>query len=754
MLRSIKQFKLQFLSVILLAILSVTVYSGLEGVWKGIEYEFSSFADETNLADEWILASYFTDNDLSEIRNTEGVSDLSPRLRLSVSVTDINGKTSYISLDTAGNENVSKMYVIEGDGYNSAIRNAVWIDTEYAGKNNISVGDSINLTFNGKTTEAEVKGLILSSERTHFVGTSDYYIPDHERYGYGYMSNDVARSFDIMINCNLLEIKSNGEALKKNINDILGERFLAYYNRDTLFDVSFVINQTGNLKRMSILFSSLFILLSVLSMHTTIKRLIDAQSSDIASLKALGFSNRSLIVYYSLYGFSVSVIGTLIGYVCSFPFSYIIQNTQKAIITMPEWPVKHTPGTLIVIFLLILLSVTTSVLAAKKTLTGLPAEYMQNRIRHKTILPEKISRLWNKMSFGMKWTLRDASAHKTRIMLGIISVCGSFMLLVIGFGMPDSIASFTEKTYTDEFVYGYKLTLNTNCTAEDVARLKEELNGQLVENVQCKVNYGKDGVCFKPVTVFSAGEYINLRTTADEPLTGNGIYITEGMAEALDLSIGESVELFPSFSDKSYILDIAGIIPSSMPQSLYIMDSCWINAGATFTPSAMMVGWNVKENDLKSDNRISGIVSSLQQRDNLNAFKTSFSGIFNLMKIVAFVLVVIVLYNLSILSFLERSKEYNTFRVLGFHYNEIRLLSSFENVIILGIGTLFGLPLGIKFLDIYCSTFSNDTLKIYPHITSPDLIAVCLTVSLCTIVTTLLLSLKIRRIDMVMALKE
>jgi putative ABC transport system permease protein len=86
------------------------------------------------------------------------------------------------------------------------------------------------------------------------------------------------------------------------------------------------------------------------------------------------------------------------------------------------------------------------------------------------------------------------------------------------------------------------------------------------------------------------------------------------------------------------------------------------------------------------------------------------------MKLVAFALVVIVLYNLSILSFIERSKEYNTFRVLGFHYNEIRVLASFENVIILGLGTLAGLPLGYWFLGIYCSTFSNDTLKIYPDI--------------------------------------
>ena len=124
------------------------------------------------------------------------------------------------------------------------------------------------------------------------------------------------------------------------------------------------------------------------------------------------------------------------------------------------------------------------------------------------------------------------------------------------------------------------------------------------------------------------------------------------------------------------------------------------------------------------------------------------------MKILAFVLVVIVLYNLSILSFLERTKEYNTFRVLGFHFSEIRKLASFENIIILVTGTLLGLPFGSKFLEIYCATFSNDTIKIYAALKNISLVVVCITVFVCTAITTVLLSRRIKKIDMVQALKE
>ena len=148
------------------------------------------------------------------------------------------------------------------------------------------------------------------------------------------------------------------------------------------------------------------------------------------------------------------------------------------------------------------------------------------------------------------------------------------------------------------------------------------------------------------------------------------------------------------------------------------------------------------------------MITSKQQKSNLEEFQKKINGVFIMMKAVAFVLVVIVLYNLSILSFLERAKEYNTFRVLGFHFGEIRKLASFENIIILVMGTLLGIPLGTKFLEIYCATFSNDTIKIYSALKSISIVIVCLTVFICTAFTTILLSRRIKKIDMVQALKE
>ncbi|MBO5575043.1 MAG: ABC transporter permease [Ruminococcus sp.] len=754
MIRSVKQFKLQFTCVLLLAMLSVIIYSGLEGIWRGIEYGFDSYTKETNLADEWVYATYLTDDDAAKIKEMKGVTEVSKRLRITASSHNDENDT-YLSLDTVGSEGISQMKLISGEKYDRSLKNSIWLDADYANENDITTGQTIDITFGGKTIHPSVTGLVMSAEKAHYVGTNDYYIPEHKQYGYGFISDDIRKQLAIGIECNLLEIKSSDSAVKESINELLGKRFIAYYDRDTLFDVAFVSGQAENLKRVSMLFSSLFILLSVLSMRTTIKRLIDAQSADITTLKSLGFSRAKLTIYYSLYGLMVGVIGTGLGYVFSFPFSAAIRKSQKALISLPKWETKHTAGSLIVILLIIALSLIASVLAARKALIGLPAESVQSNVkRTKTTLLERIRHIWNRTGFGMKWTLRDASIHKSRIALGIISVCGSFMLLMIGTGTPDSVKALTSKSYSEEFVYSYKLTLDQSNTPEQTASLTEQLDGQLIQTVQSRITTDDSETCFKPVTIFSSGDYLALKTIDGDKLDKDSVYITQGMAETLNLDKGDAVKLSPSFSDHSFEFTIDGIIASGMPQTFYIGSHRWVDAGAVFQPTHLLCGEINDISSISDDPRISQVMTAKQQRSNLEEFQKKLTGVFTLMKVVAFVLVVIVLYNLSILSFLERTKEYNTFRVLGFHFSEIRKLASFENIIILVMGTLLGLPLGSKFLEIYCATFSNDTIKIYSALKSISLVIVCLTVVICTVITTVLLSRRIKKIDMVQALKE
>jgi len=243
MIRSVRQFKLQFVSVLLLAMLSVVIYSGLEGIWRGIECEFDSFANETDLADEWVSAVYFTSDDVAAIKQMNGVSGVSQRLRITVSSPSDDSSDTYLCLDTVGDESISSMKLVSGKKYDKTLTDSVWLDRDYVEENGISAGQMIDISYNGNTVRTTVAGVVMSAEKAHYIGTTDNYIPEHNKYGYGFMSDDMREKLGVQISCNLLEIKSSDSDVKTNINELLGERFIAYYDRDTLFDVSFVSGQ-------------------------------------------------------------------------------------------------------------------------------------------------------------------------------------------------------------------------------------------------------------------------------------------------------------------------------------------------------------------------------------------------------------------------------------------------------------------------------------------------------------------------------
>ena len=128
-------------------------------------------------------------------------------------------------------------------------------------------------------------------------------------------------------------------------------------------------------------------------------------------------------------------------------------------------------------------------------------------------------------------------------------------------------------------------------------------------------------------------------------------------------------------------------------------------------------------------------------------------SIFILIIVFAMLLIVVVLYNLGVLSFVERSRDYATLSVLGIKKNELRTLTLIENLITTLIGWLIGIPAGIWFLGEYVNTFSTINLVYTPYVNWMTITLASVFVWLCSLSTSLLISRRIRRLDMVQALK-
>ena len=752
--RDLRRNWTQFFSVFLMAALSVLAFAGLEGAWRGMDNSVTTFVEESNLADSWIYATHFTDDNIEEIRAIEGVSDISAVSRLQTSVS-INGSDTYLFVENFGNKDISIPAIIEGRDITSAHR-GIWIDAEYAKYHNIDIGDYITVDAFDSETSLEVLGTIISPVRMGFTGTTDFVLPEPQLFGYGMVSDCVMLNYLAPHSLpNFLEIVHDNSRVRAAAPDILGESYIAYFDWDTSPEVYAVILAPGELQELSFLFSALFILLAILAMYTTIKRLVEVQTRDIATLKGLGYSNRAIGLHYSSYGLVVGLLGAFAGLAFAPPISNIVLDTQRNMYSLPSWGIfYYWKSIAILILLLVLICVIASFWASKSARRGLPAAYLRGdsaKVGKPTFI-EGIRPLWSRVSYGARWTWRDGMSNPMRILMGIIGVAGGMMLLIAGFGLPDSLDEMIEVSYGTEFVHEMRVRINPlNSDAENTA-LRDEVQGQKIQSFLARVS-PDDEAFGRIVTIFEEGDYINLQTVDGEPLGQAGAYITEGFANSAGLQVGDSVRLYLPMSTDSHTFDIVGMIASSLPQSLYINSSAWQDVGEDFQPTELLVGSSSRIDELRDDSRVTRVTLVEDQRRSITGMTENLGTIFNLITGFAILLVVVVLYNLGALSFTERMRDYATLRVLGFHRNEIRALVMRENIVTTLIGWIAGIPLGFWFMNQYLGAFSNHALVFYPHIELQSIALASLVVIGCSLTTTFLLSRRIRKIDMVEAIK-
>lgn len=739
----------QFFSVFLMSFLSVLVFVGLQGAWGGLEKSLDNFTKESNLADSWVYSTGFTDEDIEKINAVSGVKKVAEKTRIQVMDTRDNDQEKYLSLETYSTSNLSIPFVTEGEALPTDKEDGIWLNKEYAAKNSIAVGDTIDLKLREQKIALQVKGIIQAPDRIYYTGTQEFIAPNYSNYGYGIISKETMQdTFHYKGLPNVIEMTNSKRDLRKDVEGILGTKYIAYYDQETLNEVANALDRVGQIKNLSYMFSFIFILLAILAMYTTIRRLIESQTKEIAVLKALGFSNRSIGVHYASFGFLIGGSGALLGAVVSPLLSWFVLSTQKDMFSIPKWVISYNYTSLIVALIVVFTCVLSAFLASRQARLGLPVLFLRGGSTKKihSILLEKLPFIWNRFSFESRWALRDASINKVRMLMGIIGVAGGMMLLTAGFGMPESINHLVDKAYNEDFTYDKRLD------ATNFEALKEEFVGQSVQILPAR--FTPDDGYNRLLIIIDEGSFVNMKTKGNKKISDDGIYLTNGFAERANLKVGDKVSVRPSLDDKKYEFKIKGIIASETNQGAYIMQNAWEKEGGVFKPQTLLVGKGDSLTSVEKNPNVDSVIKITDQKENAYEFVASLTSIFMMIIAFAVLLVIVVLYNLGTLNFVERTRDYATLRVLGFHKKELKRITMVENLFTTLIGWLIGIPLGLWFLDQYVKTFSTIHLEYTSYISLLNLSLASLVVWVCSLTTTFFIGRRIQKLDMVESLKS
>ena len=515
----------------------------------------------------------------------------------------------------------------------------------------------------------------------------------------------------------------------------------------------------------------LFYLVAALVCMTTMTRLVDEQRSQIGIFLALGFSEAKIISKYVLYALLAALSGSILGIIAGqYLFPTVIYTTWRLMYDLPEmkfyFPLQYV-AVCIAAFGLLMALVTAMV--TRNSLKEMPSQLLRPKApkSSKRVLLEKIDFIWRRLPFTSKITARNIFRYKSRFLMTVIGVAGCTGLLVVGFGVKDSISDVVSIQYGQIFNYDYHISLeNDHHLDENVAVLKENLNNEEVVpfmNYTTKAYLSDKEDDTLIVEVFDAREsrqVLNLRRTdrkSDLEIDNSGVILSEKFCRNHKIREGDYITI-ESMNGLKREVRVSAVCEFYFQHYVFMSQSYYeATFGENVHANAIAVKSVDKESLTKDTERLEDYISTLDFSGFISQFETMIKALDFIILVIILAagsLALVVLINLIQVNIAERIREIATLKVLGFNDLEVNSYIFKEVLLLSVIGGLLGLPLGVLEHHFIMNVINMEMMMFGMNI---SLLSFTYAFVI-TIVFTLLVSLFMRRhiaqIEMVESLKS
>lgn len=535
-------------------------------------------------------------------------------------------------------------------------------------------------------------------------------------------------------------------------------------------------NDSGVVKGIANVFPVFFFLVAALICMTTMNRMVEEQRTQIGVLKALGFSEGRIMGKYLFYSGSAAISGTLIGYVLGIHFFPLVIITAYGIVYKMGgiYYVSDLPLALVSLTVAVLCSVGTTWLSCHKELKEVAADLMRPKAPKagKRVFLEYVPFIWKRLKFLQKVSVRNIVRYKKRFFMMVIGISGCTALLVMGFGVRDSVVAVADQQYEEIQLYDIGVTLKdgkmpgeADLKALDSVLEKENAAGMYAMEKTIDLVTDKGTKSINMVAVENpdeVGDFISLHTKKQEPIAypkeGEAV-LSKKVAETYAVKKGDTILLRDS-DNNEMSLKVTGICENHIYNYVYI-------AAESYEKQIGDVVFKNVYVSLPDASDIHEVSAVLMKADGVTAVTVNsdmlnrISQMMSCMNYIVIVIIIcagalafIVLYNLNNINITERVREIATIKVLGFYPKETASYVFRENMVLTAIGCGLGLILGKWFHRFVMGEIQIDMVSFNVQINAVSyFFSVLLTMGFAWIVNRMMTG-KLERINMAESLKS
>lgn len=527
-------------------------------------------------------------------------------------------------------------------------------------------------------------------------------------------------------------------------------------------------------------FPVLFFLVAALISLTTMTRMVEEERTQIGTLKALGYSKSSIAFKYILYALAATVTGSVLGILFGEKFLPYVIVTAYGIMyhhmTTIQLPYNMTYA-LIGSGAALVATIGSTIASCYRELAAEPAVLMRPPApkEGKRVILERIPFIWKRLNFTWKSTVRNLLRYKKRFFMTVFGIGGCMALMIVGYGIRDSIQDIARLQYEELQLYKGMVIMKSSASPEEKAALEENIttddrvqdsmNMLMEKEIVQKGRKKWDIYLMVPEEADRYGNFAKFRsrTTKEEyELSDEGAILTEKIAKMMDVGVGDTITV-ENDDFGAVEIPVAAITENYLSHYIYLTpalyEECFgkrpeyneviYQAKAEYQDEVHAMGEDfLREEAALSISYTDTIASQLD--DMLSAL----DFVIIVLIVSAGLLAFVVLYNLNNININERKRELATIKVLGFYDGEVSAYVYRENILITIIGIGAGILLGIILHRFIITTVEVDDCMFGRNINLFSFAIASAFTAAFSIFVNVVMHFKLKKIDMVESLKS
>jgi len=724
-------------AIVAIIAVGAACFVSMLATYNNLEIARVEFYSHCRMADFWLDLKKVPLAEVERLRSVPGVAEVSSRIRFPVVVDfeDVDRPLGglLISLPAEDAPILNNIILKRGHYFTDRRPEEVIVSEKFALARDIRPGDFVHVVMNRQLKKLFVVGTAVAAEFTYLTPPGGM-VPDPSGYGLYFVKREFAEeTFDFEGAANSVVGLFTPEA-RRNPEPVLAEleRRLAPYG---VFLKRPLENQVSNLavrseiagiKTSATVLPVIFFAVAALVLNVLMGRMVEQQRVVIGTLKALGYTDRQVLVHYLKFGLAVGVLGGVLGCVIGYLLEVPMIRMYNDFFEFPHLFARVYPGVMgLAVAVAVFFSVLGSVRGVRAVLRLNAAEAMRPGApaRVGRIWLERFGPFWSRLDFRWQMVLRSLFRNRLRTAMGVLASALGSALVLAALGMSDAFVYMIDfqfdKVLRSDFILSFKDEVDAGAV-DEARRMLGVFHAEPEFVVACAFHHGhrmKRGA----VTGITPDAELTIPRGPSgraEFVPPAGLLMTRRLAEFLGVREGGSVTIVPIKGLRRPVeAPVTHVIDSTVGLAVYA-DYRWLNR--LMGESEAVTGVHLlarqttaeKKAFLRNLKRYPSLESVSDVRAEQAKMEHEFVDLMNVTTTILILFAGVIFFgsilNGSLIALAERTREIATFRALGYRRIEVGTIFLRENLLVNLTGAVIGLPLGWLMLYGLAVGFQND----------------------------------------------